>query len=230
MHRCNLVVLISGEGSNLQAIINSVQSGSLPATITAVISNRPDSGGLNRAKSAGIPAEVVDHQLFDSRDTFDAALARKIDQFKPDLIILAGFMRILTTSFVTRFSGKMLNIHPSLLPKYRGLRTHQKALDANDQQHGASVHFVTPELDGGPVIAQAIIRIRQHDTAESLASRLLRREHVLYPRVIQWFCQGRLKLSQNQTVLDGNPLLKPVNVDTLPSEPQAPQHRISPCR
>ena len=213
LHACNIVILVSGTGSNLQAIIDNVQSGDLPGKITGVISNRPDAAGLNKAQAADIPTAIVDHRLFDSRETFDAELAKNIHHFGADLVVLAGFMRILTPGFVTRFTGKMLNIHPSLLPKYRGLHTHQRALDAGDHQHGASVHFVTPELDGGPVIAQASIPILKHDTADTLASRLLQQEHKLYPQVIRWFCEGRLSLIQNQAFLDKAPLTTPKQLD-----------------
>ncbi len=198
----SLVVLISGSGSNLQAIIDATQNGSIPARISAVICNKEDAFGLTRAANAGLVTEVISHKEYDSREQFDKALQAKIDQFSPDAVILAGFMRILTPEFVKHYSGRMLNIHPSLLPKYRGLNTHQRAIEANDHEHGVTVHFVTEELDGGPNVLQARVPISSNETPESLAAKILVQEHQIYPRAIKWFAQGRLKMNQHQAMLD----------------------------
>lgn len=203
---CRVVVLISGSGSNLQAIIDGQREKTLNIEIVAVISNRVNAFGLERAKNSGINTEVLDHRDFDDRASYDEALAEIIDTFRPDLLVLAGFMRILTEAFTERYLGRALNIHPSLLPKYPGLNTHQRALDAGDQEHGVSVHFVTAQLDGGPVIAQATVPVTDQDDAKSLAARVLIQEHQLYPDVIQWFADGRLKLKQDTACLDGKPL------------------------
>lgn len=198
-----IVVLISGSGSNLQAIIDGCEQGTIAGNIVGVISNRPHVKGLDRANKHGITTFTLDHKTFASRENFDEALANQIDALKPDLIILAGFMRILTPDFTRRYLGKMLNIHPSLLPKYPGLNTHQRALEAGDTTHGVTVHFVTAELDGGPAVIQASIAIQADDTAQSLAKRVLEQEHIIYPKAAQWFCQGRLTLHNNQALLDG---------------------------
>jgi phosphoribosylglycinamide formyltransferase-1 len=199
-----LVVLISGGGSNLQSFIDACDGDNshLDARIAAVISNKPEAKGLDRASQAGIPNIIVDHRAFDSREEFDANLGDVIDSFAPDLVILAGFMRILTPDFVNRFIGKLINIHPSLLPAYPGLHTHQRALDAGDAEAGATVHFVTPELDGGPAILQAKEPVLADDTASSLAARVLTVEHKIYPTVAQWFCSGRLAMKNGQAILD----------------------------
>ncbi len=196
-----IVVLISGNGSNLQAIIDAISAG-LPAEIRAVISNNPQAYGLNRARKAGIPAEVIDHHEYDSRPAFDQALMSRIDHYQAKLVVLAGFMRILTDEFVKHYYGHMINIHPSLLPRYQGLNTHQRALDAEDKIHGVSVHFVTPELDAGPVIRQAEIPIHANDDADTLAQRIHEQEHIIYPQVIRWFAEGRLRLQGNSVLLD----------------------------
>lgn len=198
-----IVVLISGSGSNLQAIIDAVNSTQINGEICAVISNRADAYGLTRAENAGIEALVLDHKAFESREDYDAALMKKIDAFNPDLVVLAGFMRILTPSLVQNYLGRMLNIHPSLLPKYQGLNTHQRAIDAKDKEHGVSVHFVTEELDGGPVVLQAKVDILSDDTAQTLAQRVHQQEHVIYPLVVQWFCEQRLTMDTDNAVLDG---------------------------
>jgi phosphoribosylglycinamide formyltransferase-1 len=197
-----IVVLISGSGSNLQAVIDACKSGQVNGSIAAVISNKADAYGLVRAADSGIATEVLDHKLFASREDYDLALAQLIERFSPDLVVLAGFMRILTPSLVQKFKGKMLNIHPSLLPKYQGLNTHQRAIDANDAEHGASVHFVTEELDGGPVIVQARVAIESDDTAHSLAEKVHLQEHVIYPLVVQWFSEHRLTMEAEHAVLD----------------------------
>ncbi len=204
-----LVVLISGNGSNLQAIINAIKAGRLSARIAAAISNRADVLGLQRAADAGIPTVTLDHTRFDSRAAFDQALQTQIDGFEPDLVVLAGFMRILTPDFVRHYAGRMLNIHPSLLPLYKGLHTHRRVLEDGGHEHGVSVHFVTPELDGGPVIIQAKVPVLPSDTEQSLAQRVQEQEHIIYPRAIQWFLEGRLKLESNQAMLDGKALTRP---------------------
>ncbi|MFN3770227.1 MAG: phosphoribosylglycinamide formyltransferase [Ectopseudomonas guguanensis] len=203
---CNVVVLISGSGSNLQALIDSVARGDNPARIAAVISNRADAYGLQRAKQAGIATELLDHKQFDGREAFDAALIQAIDAHQPDLVVLAGFMRILTPGFVQHYAGRLLNIHPSLLPRHKGLHTHQRALEAGDSEHGCSVHFVTEELDGGPLVVQAVLPVMADDTAESLASRVHQQEHQIYPLAVRWFAEGRLRLGAQGAMLDGEPL------------------------
>lgn len=200
----SIVVLISGSGSNLQALLDSCATGFIPGKITGVISNKANAFGLKRAEAAGVATAVLSHKGFDSREDYDQALIAAIEQFKPDLIVLAGFMRILTAEFVQHFSGKLLNIHPSLLPKYQGLATHQRAIDAGDTEHGCSVHFVTEQLDGGPVILQAKVPIFPGDDASVVAERVHTQEHQIYPLVVRWFCQGRLQQKVNEAWLDGN--------------------------
>jgi phosphoribosylglycinamide formyltransferase-1 len=202
----SLVILISGNGSNLQAIIDAIQAGALNAKIRAVISNNPDAYGLTRARQAGIPAKALDHRQFAGREAYDRELRALIDKYQPQLVVLAGFMRILTADFVTHYHGRMLNIHPSLLPKYQGLNTHQRVLEAGDDIHGVSVHFVTPELDGGPVILQAEVPVHPGDTANDLAQRVHQQEHVIYPLVIRWIAEGRLRLQDETVLFDGKPL------------------------
>ncbi|WP_372866001.1 phosphoribosylglycinamide formyltransferase [Pseudomonas sp.] len=203
---CNVVVLISGSGSNLQALIDSSQAGDNPLSIRAVISNRADAYGLERAKAAGIDTCVLDHKAFAGREAFDAALIEAIDTFEPQLVVLAGFMRILSSDFVRHYDGRLLNIHPSLLPKYKGLHTHQRALEAGDSEHGCSVHFVTEELDGGPLVVQAVIPVRSGETLDSLAQRVHEQEHLIYPLAVRWFAEGRLRLGKQGAMLDGQPL------------------------
>jgi len=203
-----IVVLISGNGTNLQAILDRCRQDGSPdsAEITRVISNKPDAFGLTRARKAGITTLVIDHRQFPSREAFDSELMREIDAQQPDLVVLAGFMRILTNEFVTHYRGRLINIHPSLLPKYTGLHTHRRALEAGDAEHGATVHFVTEQLDGGPAIMQVRIAIKSGDTEQSLAARLMPQEHAIYPLVVQWFIKGRLQLDDNRVLLDGNVL------------------------
>ena len=203
---CNVVVLISGSGSNLQALIDSVAHDGNPARIAAVICNRAGAFGLERAKQAGIATELLDHKQFDGREAFDAALIQAIDAHQPDLVVLAGFMRILTPGFVQHYAGRLLNIHPSLLPKHKGLHTHQRAIEAGDSEHGCSVHFVTEELDGGPLVVQAVLPVMADDTAESLAHRVHQQEHQIYPLAVRWFAEGRLRLGAQGAMLDGLPL------------------------
>lgn len=202
----NIVVLASGNGSNLQAILDACESGRIQGQVTAVISDRADAFALERAQSANIPAEVLRQRDFADRDSFDAALAEAVSRYQPDLVVLAGFMRVLNSAFVQQFSGKLLNIHPSLLPKYRGLNTHQRAIDAGDTVHGASIHFVTEQLDGGPIILQAQVPIFEDDTAAEVAQRVQEQEHRSYPLVINWYLDGRLSYQDNQAWMDGKPL------------------------
>ncbi|NKN32569.1 phosphoribosylglycinamide formyltransferase [Marichromatium bheemlicum] len=205
-----VVVLISGGGSNLQALIDGQGRGELPIRIVAVISNRAEAGGLERARRHGIATAVLDHRDYAERADYDAALTGLIADYDPGLVVLAGFMRILTPAFVAAHRGRLLNIHPSLLPKYRGLNTHQRALDAGDREHGASVHFVTAELDGGPVVLQARVPIHPDDDAERLAARVLTQEHIIYPTVVRWFAQRRLRLDdEDRAWLDDEPLSGP---------------------
>ncbi|MCW8903142.1 phosphoribosylglycinamide formyltransferase [Sedimenticola sp.] len=203
-----IVVLLSGSGSNLQAIIDGAAD-DLPVEIRGVISNRGDAFGLERARQASIPTRVLDHTDYPDRETYDQALMELIDSYQPALVVLAGFMRILTPGFVTRYQGRLLNIHPSLLPKYRGLHTHQRALEAGDRVHGASVHLVTEELDGGPVILQVRVPVEPGDDEATLAARVLTQEHRIYPAVIRWFAEGRLKVTQGFIELDGKTLREP---------------------
>ncbi len=204
-----IVVLLSGSGSNLQAIIDGA-AGDLPVEIRAVISNRADAFGLERARQAGIPTRLLDHTGFPDRETYDQALMELIDSYRPALVILAGFMRILTPGLVNHFQGRLLNIHPSLLPKYRGLHTHRRALAAGDGMHGASVHLVTEELDGGPVILQVQVPVEPGDDEATLAARVLTQEHLIYPMVIRWFAEGRLQVTGGVMELDGQALQGPV--------------------
>ena len=202
----SIVVLISGSGSNLQAIIDACSSGFIPGRISAVIANKASAYGLVRANEAGLSTQVLSHNTFKDREHYDLALADAIDQHQPDLVVLAGFMRILTPAFVQRYHGRLLNIHPSLLPKYQGLNTHQRAIDNNDSEHGCSVHFVTEQLDGGPVILQAKVPVFSDDDEQGLAERVHEQEHRIYPLVVRWFCQNRLQQQADQAMLDGQVL------------------------
>lgn len=201
-----VVVLISGSGSNLQALIDGVTTGDLPIEIAAVISNRPEVMGLTRAANAGIPTLVLDHKGFASREAFDLELMRTIDAYNPGLVVLAGFMRILTPEFTQHYLGRMLNIHPSLLPKFQGLHTHQRAIEAGEKEHGVTVHFVTAELDGGPAIVQAVVPVLADDDATLLAKRVQRQEHLIYPLAVKWFAQGQLLMKEGKAVLKGETL------------------------
>lgn len=198
-----IVVLISGNGSNLQALLDQSDAGQLGGEIVAVISNKADAHGLARAKAAGVATQVVANVDYADRASFDGALIQAIDEFQPNLVVLAGFMRILTPEFVRHYQNRLLNIHPSLLPRYQGLHTHQKAIDAADAEHGCSVHFVTEELDGGPVILQARVPVFEDDDAESLAERVQVQEHAIYPLTVRWFCDGRAVMQQGKAYLDG---------------------------
>ncbi len=207
-----LVVLISGSGSNLQAIIDGAEAG-LPVEIRAVISNKPDAFGLERARKAGIETRILENKAFPEREQYDQVLGDLIEEFQPGLVILAGFMRILTPALVERFHGRMFNIHPSLLPKYRGLHTHERVLADGEQLHGASVHFVTEELDGGPLIIQVRVPVEPGDDPGSLAARVLTQEHIIYPTAIRWFAEGRLRMAGSRVLKDGKPLEAPVTMN-----------------
>jgi phosphoribosylglycinamide formyltransferase-1 len=208
-----LVVLISGYGSNLQAILDAAGAGAMPVRVKAVVSNRPDARGLDRARRAGVPAISVETESGQTRAAYDAALQAAIEPHDPDLIALAGFMRILTPAFVNAWAGRMLNIHPSLLPRYRGLHTHRRALEAGDDWHGASIHYVTEELDGGPVVRQVRVPVRPGDDEARLAARVQREEHRIYPEVIGWVASGRLAWRSGRPWLDGRVMDGPVVSD-----------------
>jgi phosphoribosylglycinamide formyltransferase-1 len=201
--RAPVVILISGRGSNLQAILDETRAGNLPVDIRAVISNNPQAAGLERAAAAGIPTGVVNHRDYRERADFDRALMAAIDRHEPALVVLAGFMRILGEAFIRHYAGRLINIHPSLLPAFRGLDTHARALAASAREHGASVHFVTNDLDGGPVIVQAAVPVRSGDSPQALATRVLEQEHRIFPLAIRWFVEGRLTVRDGQVLLDG---------------------------
>ena len=198
-----IVVLISGRGSNLKSIIEAVHGKELDAKILAVISNRGDAGGLDFAREAGIPVEVIEDAQFPSRQDFDDRLIEAIDRYQPKLVVLAGFMRILGDAFVRHFLGRLINIHPALLPQFPGLHTHKRALESGVERHGVTVHFVTPEVDSGPVIIQRSVPVLADDTVESLAARVLELEHAIYPVAIQWFVEDRLTIQDGEVLLDG---------------------------
>jgi len=201
----NIVILISGRGSNMEAVVRAAQAERWPARIAAVISNRADAKGLEFAAAHGIATAVVPNKEYATREAFDAALADVIDGYAPDLVVLAGFMRILTPGFVERYAGRMLNIHPSLLPHFPGLHTHEAALTAGHAEHGATVHFVTAELDHGPVVDQVAVPVLPGDTAQTLSARVLEQEHVLYPRAIRWFIEDKLAVEDGQVYGPHNP-------------------------
>ncbi|WP_054179435.1 phosphoribosylglycinamide formyltransferase [Trabulsiella odontotermitis] len=199
----NIVVLISGNGSNLQAIIDGCQQGKINGTLRAVFSNKADAFGLERAREADIPAHALEASQFASREAFDRELIREIDIYAPDVVVLAGYMRILSPAFVAHYQGRLLNIHPSLLPKYPGLYTHRQVLENGDEEHGTSVHFVTDELDGGPVILQAKVPVFAGDDEADVTARVQAQEHAIYPLVVSWFVDGRLQMRDNAAWLDG---------------------------
>jgi phosphoribosylglycinamide formyltransferase-1 len=203
---CRVVVLISGNGSNLQAIIDHCNNGETPAEVVAVISNVQSAFGLKRARSAGIEAHCLNHREFMSRGAFDEALTTLIEGFRPDLVALAGFIRILSPSFVDHFAGRLMNIHPSLLPQYPGLDTHRRVIADGAKEHGATVHFVTRDLDAGPVIIQGRVEVGEDDSEHSLETRVHEVEHRIYPEAVRWFASGRLRLQDDVALLDGQPL------------------------
>lgn len=209
----SIVVLISGSGSNLQAIIDALPAQSINAEIKTVISNKANALGLERAREAGIHTVFIDHAQFADRLSFDQAMMQEIDKHQPELVVLAGFMRILSDEFVIHYSGRLINIHPSLLPNFKGLNTHQRAIDAQHKKHGVSVHFVSNELDGGPVIAQAEVPVKANDDAETLRLRVLEQEHIIYPQVTKWFAERRLKLEAQSVLFDQEKLLKPLLIN-----------------
>lgn len=198
----SIVILISGRGSNMESLLAAVARGELPVRVAAVISNRPDAKGLETAAAQGVPTAVVDHKAYAGREAFDAALVECIDTYSPDLVVLAGFMRILTEGFVRHYDGRLLNIHPSLLPSFPGLHTHQRALEEGVRIHGCTVHFVTPALDHGPVVVQAAVPVLDGDDEAALAARVLAQEHQVYPLAVRWFAEGRLRLENGRVALD----------------------------
>lgn len=213
-----LAVLISGSGTNLQAIIDAIQAGELQAEVAVVLSNNTTAAGLQRAIQAGIPTLTLDHRNYPDRHSFDQAMIAELDRFRPDSLVLAGFMRILTSDFVRHYHGRLINIHPSLLPRYKGLHTHRRALEAGDSEHGCTVHFVTEELDGGPTIARALVPVLANDDEEVLSKRVQAREHDLYPRVLGWRATGRLTLGPQGVLLDGKPIsAEGFDIDQLPA-------------
>lgn len=200
----SIVILISGRGSNMEAIVRAAQAEQWPAVISAVISSRPDAEGLAYAEANGIATRVIASKQFPDREQFDAALQAAIDGFAPDLVVLAGFMRILTAGFVEHYAGRMVNIHPSLLPAFPGLAPHRQALAAGVKLHGATVHFVTADLDHGPIVAQAAVEVRPDDSEQELAWRVLQQEHIIYPRAVRWFIEGKLRLDGDRVHLQAD--------------------------
>ncbi len=199
----SIVILISGRGSNMQSLLAATADGSLPVRVAAVLSNRPDAAGLKTAAAVGIPTRVIDHKLYPDRESFDAAMAEAIDAFSPDLVVLAGFMRSRSNGFGERYAGRMMNIHPSLLPAFTGLHTHRRALEEGVRIHGCTVHFVTPTLDHGPIIAQAAVPVLDGDDEASLAERVLAQEHRIYPLAVRWFAEDRLRLLDGRVEVAG---------------------------
>lgn len=208
-------VLVSGGGTNLQSIINNIHLGAYDATIQCVVSNVADVHALTRAEKTNIPHRVVRHQDYHSRAFFESALINALEEFEVNTIVLAGFMRILESTFISHYPGRILNIHPSLLPKYTGLRTHQRALENGEKIHGCSVHFATTKLDGGPVILQASVPVLENDNAELLAKRVLEKEHIIYPKCIQWLCENRVCYKDGYAYFDNQQLSAPLQLDQL---------------
>ena len=206
-----IVVLLSGSGTTLQSMIDT----GLPATICKVISNKPDVRGLKRAQEAGIETQVLDHTQYTNREAFDDDLRKLIDESKPDLVVLAGFMRILSDPFVSHYYGRLINVHPSLLPSYKGMHTHQRVMDAGEPLHGSSVHFVNSELDGGPIVLQARLPILSSDSVESLELRIKTKEHLIYPTAISWLAEGRIELRDDEVFMDGQKMTGPVVMDYM---------------
>jgi phosphoribosylglycinamide formyltransferase-1 len=213
-----IVILISGRGSNMRALVESSRSDNAAYAVAAVISDKPDAGGLEVAAGLGMATRALPAAKGLERAAYDAALASVIDEYSPTLVALAGFMRILSPPFVERFAGKVLNIHPSLLPKYTGLHTHQRALEARETEHGVTVHFVSEQLDGGPRVLQARVPVRPDDTEAALSERVLTQEHIVYPLAVNWFCQGRLRWAAGKAWLDGQVLEQPVQLSDLERE------------
>lgn len=213
-----IVVLASGKGSNFEAIVRATETRAIPARVVALLSNRPQATALQRAAQHGIPTITIDHTRYPDRETFDHAMMAAIDSYHPDLVVLAGFMRILSSGFVDHYLGRLLNIHPSLLPAYPGLRTHDRALADSVSRHGASVHFVTCDLDSGPVVLQGSVPVLPGDTPERLAERVHAIEYSLYPQAIAWFITGRLRLVDHHATLDGIPINKPRQMSTAKKE------------
>ena len=215
-----VVVLVSGRGTNLRALLGTQAAGWLPVAFRAVVSNRPGAPALDHAARRGIRAETVDHTAYPDREHFEAELRARIDAHAPGLVVLAGFMRILTHGFIEHYRDRLINIHPSLLPDFRGLHTHERALAAGVTRHGATVHFVTPELDGGPAVLQASVPVHADDDADTLAARVLEREHRIYPLAVRWFAEGRLRFDGSNAWLDGRrldePLRDPPEIDDVP--------------
>ena len=211
---CKIAVLISGGGSNLQSIIDHVEKQNINASIACVISNDPNAYGLTRAKQAHIPSHIIDNNNHATREEFDAELIKTLAVYNIKLIVLAGFMRILSPTFINEYRGKILNIHPSLLPKYTGLHTHARALNANESEHGCSVHFVTADLDEGPLVLQAKVEVKSSDTPDVLAERVLEKEHIIYPLVVKWFCEDRLSLINDKVHFDGSALDEAILLNT----------------
>ena len=210
--RTNVVALVSGRGSNLRVIVERARAGNLPVEVRAVVSDKEDAGAISWARAQGIECATLKPRAFPDRERYDAALSALVGGYEPDLVLMAGFMRILGPAFVDRFEGRCLNIHPSLLPKYRGLHTHRQVLEAGDRVHGASVHFVTRELDGGPVVIQARVPVRDDDDEATLAARVLEQEHRIYPEAVDWFAAGRLRFQDGAAWLDGRRLDAPVQM------------------
>lgn len=198
-----IVILISGRGSNMKAIINAASNQSIPVNVRAVISNDPNAAGLEAARKAGFTTRALDHRKFENRDAFDSALMELIDEYQPGLVVLAGFMRILGEAFVTHYAGRLMNIHPALLPAFPGLNTHERALETGAVQHGATVHFVTLDVDAGPIIVQAAVEVKNGDSEPDLAARVLEQEHRIYPLAVGWFAEGRLSVEMGKVLLDG---------------------------
>ncbi len=203
---CEIAVFVSGGGSNLQSIIDHVQQGHIHANIACVISNNPDAYGLIRAQQASIPTHIIEHKHYETREAFDRELLKTLAVYNIKLIVLAGFMRVLSPTLINEYQECILNIHPSLLPKYTGLHTHARALEANDTQHGCSVHFVTAELDEGPLVIQAAVGVKETDTVDTLAARVLKKEHIIYPLAVKWFCEKRLQIKGNKIYFDNSSL------------------------
>ena len=208
-----IVILISGRGSNMRALVERSADAAAGYEVAAVFADQPAAGGLEIARDLGIPTHLIAADATSSRAQYDEQLAAALDRYEPPLIVLAGFMRILSPEFVRRYAGRILNIHPSLLPKYPGLHTHQRAIDAHEEQHGATVHFVTEQLDGGPAVIQGRVRVEPEDDAQSLAARVQVLEHRIYPLAVRWFCAGRLRYVRGCAYLDGAALSAPVQYD-----------------